>query len=595
MFRKQKIHLLLNHGQIAKIYTLNSNEMETRLALELLCIQSESGDSMVKAARQLLGLILVTSFLISCAKHNSSQTEKVNIDLDQLAADNHSFAAINKKASEEEVILPSGTQLVAVVSNECRKTKKLNGEDTSASLSEYAADPRQDAHALKKHAYSVTLDADMSLKDLKQQAEADDCLMEVSNEGVVHVTAATNDPQFSNQKHMAAIEAAVGFDTFLADGVLTKDVVIAVIDTGIDLNHPDLKGNLWNDGAGNAGYDFVNQDKVPMDDYGHGTHVSGLAAAVTNNNVGTAGVSAKNTKIMALKALDSRGSGADSSIINAIRYAVEKKADVINMSLGGFGKSPAIYTALKEAADAGIVVIMAAGNSSVQLDNSANFFFPAGYAKDLPGAIAIASTDAVSKRLSSFSNYSTTYVELAAPGSNGIVSTTLGNGYGDMQGTSMASPIAAGAAALVVNWLKSHNYAVTPNLVKSIMLEGAEANGNITSYVTAGHSLNLRILASYLKANYAGGASPTPTPKPTPTPVMTPTPTPQPTPVMTPTPTPTPKPTPVMTPTPAPTPKPTPVMTPAPTPSPTPKPPQFPGFGSLPDWIPSEWRSFFNR
>lgn len=543
------------------------------------------------AVRQLLGCSLVTLLIVGCAKDNSSQPEKINIDLEQLAATNQDFASANESVSKDDVVLPAGTKLVAVVSNDCRVQKKIDGVDSSEDISELVADPRQDVAELQKQAYSVELDGDVPLKELKEKAGSDDCLVEISNEGTVHATAATNDPRFANQKHLANIEAATGFDTFLADGALTKEVVIAVIDTGVDLNHPDLKANLWNDGAGNAGYDFVNKDKTPMDDNGHGTHVSGLAAAVSNNSVGTAGVSAKNTKIMALKVLNASGSGSDTNIINAIRFAIQNKADVINMSLGGTGKSPATLTALKEAAAAGVIVVMAAGNDSVQM-SATNFFSPAGYAKDVAGAFAIASVDAGTSKISYFSNYSTSYVELGSPGSNGILSTTLNGTYGEMQGTSMASPVAAGAAALTVNWLKSHNYAIDAATVKQIMLNGAIVNSNLTNYVAGGKALNLRTLASYLKTNYVNGTvAPTPTPTPTPvmTPTPTPTPTPAPTPVMTPTPTPTPKPTPVMTPTPTPTPKPTPVMTPTPTPKPSPT------ISPTPRKIPSWWRWFHRR
>ncbi|WP_413290088.1 S8 family serine peptidase [Bdellovibrio sp. HCB337] len=558
-----------------------------------------------------LGIFVWTLLLVGCGKGQSSHSEKVQIDLQQLAQDNAGFAEANSEAlssnsvSEEKIVLPSGTKLMAVVSNECRDSKKQSGQSSSQDLSEKVADSRQENIRLKKHAYSVTLNQDMALEDLKLQAEGDDCIVEVSNELMFQTTVATNDPSFAQQRHLASIEAPVGFDTFLADGSLTQDAVVAIIDTGVDLNHTDLKANLWNDGTGSAGYDFVNDDNLPTDDAGHGTHVAGLAAAVSNNAVGVSGVAPKSTKIMALKVLNSQGSGSNTDIINAIRYAIEKKADVINMSLGGNGRSTAMQNALRDAVAAGVTVIVSAGNDSAALSTT-NFVSPAGYGKDFQGVIAIASIDSVSKRLSSFSNYSTTYVELAAPGSNGILSTTMGSRYGEMQGTSMSSPVVAGAAAIVASWLKSHNFKPTPAMVEQILKLGSEVNANLTNSVMDGKSLNLRSLASYLKANYATGQTPPPvatpaptpvmtptptptprvTPTPTPTPVMTPTPTPTPrvtptptpTPVMTPTPTPTPRmtptptPTPVMTPTPTPTPRvtPTPVMTPAPTPSPTP-------------------------
>jgi subtilisin family serine protease len=546
------------------------------------------------------------SLLIGCAKE-SSQSEKVQIDLQQLAQDNESFAAANDGVEESKIILPSGTHLMAVVNNECRDLKQESGQASSQDISEVMADSRQESVRLRKHAYAVTLDQDILLEDLKKEAGGDECLLEITNDGVAYSTVAPNDPSFSSQKHLASIEAAAANDILLADGALTQGVVVAIVDSGVDINHVDLKANLWDDGTGSAGYDFVNDDKTPADDAGHGTHVAGLAAAVTNNSVGVSGTSPKNTKIMAVKVLNAQGSGSFTDIINGIRFAIEKKANVINMSLGGVGKSTAFQTALKDAVAAGITVVVSAGNDASAISTT-NFMVPAAYAKDISGVLAIASIDSVTKRISSFSNYSTTYVELAAPGSNGILSTTMDSRYGEMQGTSMSSPVVAGAAAIVTGWLKSHNYQSTPAVVEQILVAAAEVNSNLTNYVVGGKNLNLRLLATYLKTNYSGGTAPTPTPTPTPTPVATPTPTPKPTatPVITPTPTPTPVATPTPTPkppvaTPTPTPAPTPVITPTPvatptpvmTPTPTPKPTVTPP--SRPRTQHPWWWRFFRR
>lgn len=520
-----------------------------------------------------LGIFVWALILSGCAKDHSSQSEKVQIDLQQLAQDNAGFAAANAEtiqqgdtSNSEKIILPSGTKLMAVVSNECRDQKKQMGQASTQDLSEIVADPRQESVRLKIQAYAVTLEHDISLAELQNQAELDSCIEDVANIVNYKSTATPNDPRFSAQRHLASIEAAVGNDTFLAAGELTQDAIIAIVDSGVDMNHEDLKANMWNDGAGNVGYDFANDDNNPMDDFGHGTHVAGLAAAVTNNSVGVAGVAASHAKVMAIKVLDSSGSGSNTDIINGIRYAIEHKAEVINMSLGGTGKSTAMQRALQDAVNAGITVLASAGNDNREL-TSTFFVSPAGYAKDIEGVLSIASIDSVSKNRSFFSNYSPTYVEFAAPGSNGILSTYPGNRYVEMQGTSMSSPVAAGAAVIVTSWLKSHNFKSTPALVEQILKAGSPSNANLTSAVMDGKSLNLRSLASYLKANYATGQVPPPTPTPTPTP------TPAPTPVMTPTPTPTPRATPVVTPTPvmtpAPTPKATPVITP--TPSPTPR------------------------
>lgn len=501
----------------------------------------------------ILLILLVSVFITACSKQHNS--EKVQIDLEHMTLNDPSFAALNAgKAKDEDVVLPAGTQLAAVVNNDCRSSSQNNSDENM--LSHTLKDSQQ--IQLHKQAYHLTLDKDTSLNDLRQKAEDDTCLLEVAHTLKLSTSAATNDPGFGVQRHLASIEAPAAYDILMAPGALAFDAVVAVIDTGVDLNHPDLKANLWNDGAGNAGYDFVNRDTIPNDDVGHGTHVAGLMSAVSNNGVGVAGVAINRAKVMALKVLDAEGNGNDVDIANAIRFAISKKVDVINMSLGGPGRSPTIQSAMKEAAAAGVTIIMAAGNEARAVGTS-YVVTPAFYARETAGALAIASIDSVTKRLSSFSNYSPSFVELAAPGSNGIVSTTPDNTYSAFQGTSMASPIVAGAAAITVSWLKTHKYAVKPELVKSILLASSDANTNITNFVSKGQSLNLRKLASLLQSNFADGSvvpvvTPTPTPSPSPSPVATPAPKPSPSPVVT-----------------APSPSPRPEVSPSPSPRKDPK------------------------
>jgi thermitase len=322
---------------------------------------------------------------------------------------------------------------------------------------------------------------------------------------------------------------------------LTEEVIIAVIDTGVQLTHPDLKDNLWMDANGNIGTNLIRTTATADDDNGHGTHCSGLAAAMTNNNLGVAGVMPTKAKIMPIKALDSKGAGSFANITNGIYYAIDHKANVISMSLGGDSASSALRQAIVDATNAGIMVFAAAGNDGKDL--SASPSYPAFYAKDIDGFMAIASIDSQTKKMSNFSNYSSDYVELAAPGSNGILSTYKGSAYAYLEGTSMATPIAAGAGLVVMSWLKSHGYVVTAANVEKILKAAAEVNLNLADLVQDSHNLNLASLANYLKTNYSSASTmPTPTPTPAPTPMLTPMPTPQPTPVITPTPTPTPKP-----------------------------------------------------
>jgi len=248
-----------------------------------------------------------------------------------------------------------------------------------------------------------------------------------------------NDPFFSNLWGLHNTGQSVNGTSGTAgadmDGPEAWDVaqgsntfVIAVIDTGVDYNHPDLSGNIWaNPGevAGNGldddqngyvddlrGWDFVDDDNDPMDVVGHGTHVAGTIAAVGNNNIGVTGVCWQ-AKIMPVRALDAFGAGTDADIIAAIGYAVTKGAKVINASFGGPDYSQAQYDALANANSAGVLFVVAAGNEGANNDTTPSY--PASY--NLPNIISVAATDQ-NDNLSNFSNYGATSVHVAAPGEN---------------------------------------------------------------------------------------------------------------------------------------------------------------------------------
>ena len=210
-----------------------------------------------------------------------------------------------------------------------------------------------------------------------------------------------------------------------------NSVIIAVIDTGIDYTHPDM-GNYI---AG--GYDWINNDDDPMDDHGHGTHCAGIAAAVSNNALGVAGIS--QSGIMAEKVLDSKGSGTSSITAAAIRHAADSGADVISMSLGAAEPSRIVEEACRYAWEKGCILVAASGNGGANLIN-----YPAAY----DTVIAVGSVGKTGLR-SPFSNYGAN-LELVAPGES-ILSTAPGNTYSLKSGTSMACPHVSGVAALVLS------------------------------------------------------------------------------------------------------------------------------------------------
>lgn len=208
-----------------------------------------------------------------------------------------------------------------------------------------------------------------------------------------------------------------------------EGVKVAIIDTGMDYTHPDLRGNY------KGGYNAIVSTASPMDDQGHGTHVSGTIGAV-RDAAGVAGVAPK-ASLYAVKVLDKNGSGQYSWIIDGIEWAVTNHMDVINMSLGGGQGNEALKQVMQKAGEAGVTVVCAAGNDSGPVN------YPAKY----PQAIAVSASDNTDK-IASFSSRGAE-IAVIAPGVN-IYSTRRGGGYTTMSGTSMASPHVAGLAALAV-------------------------------------------------------------------------------------------------------------------------------------------------
>jgi hypothetical protein len=212
----------------------------------------------------------------------------------------------------------------------------------------------------------------------------------------------------------------------------SSSVVVAVVDTGVAYGHPDLQGLYV------PGYDFVNNDADPRDDHGHGTAVAGVIAARTQNHEGQAGMCWR-CSVMPVKVLDGNGSGPTSTIAAGIVWAVNHGARVINLSLGGAGTTQALHDAVVFAASKGVVVVAAAGNSG-----SSTKFYPAAYAD----ALSVAATTS-SDNLYDWSSRGAGWVQVAAPGCN--VAPVRGGGYGDFCGTSSATPIVSGIAALALS------------------------------------------------------------------------------------------------------------------------------------------------
>jgi thermitase len=338
-------------------------------------------------------------------------------------------------------------------------------------------------------------------------------------EYVASAVAAPNDPYFTGgfQWNLAKVQASSAWDVTTG----SPSVVVAILDTGVDLSHPDLQGKVV------ASVNFTDSSTA-SDVNGHGTHVAGIVGAATNNGQGVAGLG-YNTSVMNVKVMGDNGTGSFFAVAQGVVWAADHGARVVNMSLGAEFGNATLEDAVNYAWGKGVVVVAAAGNGG-----SSTPFYPAAYAN----VIAVASTDMFDK-LAPLSDYGD-WVDVAAPGGN-IYSTLPNNNYASLSGTSMASPHVAGLAGLVFATVTDTNSNGYVNDEVRSCIERYTDNIGVAGIGSG------RINA--FKSVLCGSGNPTPTATPPPAP--TPTPTATPTPLPTATPTPSPVPTPTATPPPA--------------------------------------------
>lgn len=289
----------------------------------------------------------------------------------------------------------------------------------------------------------------------------------------------------------------------------SKEIIVAVIDTGADVKHEDLKSNIWKnpgetgldskgrDKATNgidddkngfvddvSGWNFVSNDNDLTDNHGHGTHIAGIIGAEAGNNKGISGI-APEVSLMILKYYDPKKPNTDNlkNTVAAIKYAVNKGAHIINYSGGGLEFSKDEFEAIASAQKKGILFVGAAGN---ERSNSDKFhYYPADY--QLDNIISVTAIDPSTEVLSS-SNYGVETVHIAAPGQN-ILSTLPGNNYGGMTGTSQATAFVSGAGVLIM--AKIPSYKNQASEVKKYILSTGDATTSLASKTRTSRQLNL--------------------------------------------------------------------------------------------------------
>jgi len=306
-----------------------------------------------------------------------------------------------------------------------------------------------------------------------------------------------NDPEFSKQLPLNNVDN-IDIDAPEAWDVTTgsKNVLIAVIDTGIDYTHPDLINQIWRntneipdnqiDDDNNGyiddvlGWDFYSNDNDPMDDHDHGTTVAGIIGAEGNNNLGITGVNWQ-VKLMPLKFLNAQGHGAISDVIKAIKYAVNNGAKISNNSWGGTFFSQSLFDTIQMAQQQDHLFITASGNYAS--DNDKTPYYPSSY--NLPNIISVAALDYKDK-LASFSNFGVNSVDIAAPGI-AVYSTARNNGYLNYSGSSNAAALVTGAIGLML----SKSELLSAQELKTALLASVIPLPNLTNFIASGGKLNL--------------------------------------------------------------------------------------------------------
>ncbi|WP_194841423.1 S8 family serine peptidase [Sporosarcina obsidiansis] len=278
------------------------------------------------------------------------------------------------------------------------------------------------------------------------------------------------EPNYERQLFVSVNDPYIGYQWWVSQvqpqsiwsrkGSQQKNIVVAVIDSGIATNHEDLQGRIQP-----GGYNFYSNNTNVSDVHGHGTMVAGVISATSGNGIGISGITgAYNIKVLPLKVSHASGSSRVSDIVKAIDYAISSKVDVINLSLGSAQSSSAENAAVQRAIQAGITVVAAAGNEALK-GNSISY--PASYEH----VISVGAVDQQNSR-AAFSNYNP-YVSVVAPGTE-IYTTDLSNSYSSVNGTSFSAPMVAGAAAIA----KSLQPDVTPQQIKGLLEDTATDLGN---------------------------------------------------------------------------------------------------------------------
>lgn len=459
---------------------------------------------------------------------NSFSDQKPKFDINDFADSTNNFSPNNAALNT----LQKGTQIILTVNRLCAQNNPESLPETK--LVNQLVNTKNE-NIMQEQSLLWKLPKDMTTLELQKIAQASDCILSLSINKKLDLLSQNipNDTHYSKLTHLKAL----GYE-YLYNKVINKPesnyVTVAVIDTGNDIVHADMVGRSWEntlekngitgaDDDGNGftddinGYNFGKKSGDVTDEYGipHGEHVAGLIAANVNNNVGVVGLASHRVKVMHLNVFGAShlpGMGGEDPLLlmeNAIRYAADNGAKVINLSVGRTGSSITAYNALSYAVNKGVFIAASAGNNYEEI-TAAKPFFPAMYGAELSGMMAVGAADSFDGNMNGkcgFSNYSTQYVEITAPGcdtkasDSGLLSLGIFNmaPYVYMAGTSMSGPLVAASAAVVISYIQEKSGVMPTNiLVKKILKMGGKKMAIHEPYVQNGNVLDMPSVFSYI-------------------------------------------------------------------------------------------------
>ncbi len=431
-------------------------------------------------------VLLVTFFLLLSVLVVSVQGDIANSESEEYSHLNSKDRHYNSSSGNYEELPISYCEETILVRIEPMDEDLLRTNDIKGVLENQVEDLLNLVEGKISRLYPSINTAEITLKEGTEVMNAIDVLRK--REEVVHAepnylvekSNIPNDPGYDSLWAMEKIDAPGAWD--ITTG--SEEVVVPVLDTGIDYNHPDLKDNMWTSEDGHHGYNAVNDSYYPMDDHGHGTHVAGTIGAVGNNEEGVVGVN-WNVSLMGVKILDSEGSGTLADILSGLDYVLERKRDgenivVTSNSWWGRRRSDLVYEAIEQHLEEGILFVTAAGNEGE--NNGERPSYPGNY--DLPNIISVAATNQ-DDELAGFSNYGKRSVHVGAPGVD-INSTWSDGEYSSQRGTSMAVPHVSGLVALLASHDPSYDY----NNLKNIILSSADSSDPLQNQTLVGGRIN---------------------------------------------------------------------------------------------------------